>query len=87
MSRNRSIRSRATSSTTSRPGIWVGLHGTYYTGGATTTDGVKGDDLQKNWRMGATLAIPTTVHHSVKFYAGTGVQTRAGENFNTMGIA
>ena len=39
---------------------------TYYTGGRTTIDGVEGNDLQKNVRLGATVALPVTRHHSVK---------------------
>ncbi len=70
-----------------RSGIWVALNGTYYTGGRTIVNGVRGNDLQHNWRVGATLAIPVSVHHSVKLYANTGVQTRAGGDFDMLGIA
>ncbi len=31
-------------------GVWGALDGTYYTGGRTTLDGVRGDDLQENTR-------------------------------------
>jgi hypothetical protein len=67
-------------------GIWGALNTTYYTGGRTSIDGVKGEDLQRNWRWGATLAIPVTLHHSIKLYASTGAQTRTGGNFNLVGI-
>ena len=70
-----------------RPGIWVGLDGTYYTGGRTTVDGVEGNDLQKNARLGVTVALPVTRHNSVKLYASTGVSTRTGSNFDVLGIA
>ena len=60
-------------------GIWAALNATYYTGGRTTLDGVEGDDLQRNWRLGTTLTFPVDRHHSVKLYASTGVQTRTGE--------
>jgi len=68
-------------------GIWAALDATYYTGGRTTINGVEGDDLQRNWRVGATLALPVTIHHSIKLYASTGVYTRAGGDFNLIGIA
>jgi hypothetical protein len=68
-------------------GIWAALNATYYTGGRTTVNGAEGDDLQRNWRMGATLALPVTLHHSVKLYASTGASTRAGGNFDLIGIA
>ena len=34
-----------------------------------------------------TVALPVTRHHSVKLYGGTGVVTRTGGNFNTVGMA
>jgi len=68
-------------------GIWGALDATYYTGGSTTIDGVKGDDLQRNWRLGATLAVPVDLHNSIKFYGSRGVQTRAGGDFDLVGIA
>jgi hypothetical protein len=68
-------------------GIWAALDGTYYRGGRTTTDGVKSDDLQKNSRVGVTVALPIARHQSVKLYGGTGVFTRTGSNFNTVGMA
>jgi hypothetical protein len=68
-------------------GIWAALNATYYTGGRTSIDGVKGDDLQSNWRLGATLTLPLSLKNSVKFYASTGVQTRTGGNFDLLGIA
>jgi hypothetical protein len=68
-------------------GIWAALNATYYTGGRTAIDGVEGDDLQSNWRLGATLTLPVNRYNSVKLYASTGVQTRTGGNFDLMGIA
>jgi hypothetical protein len=68
-------------------GIWAALNATYYTGGRTSIDGVKGDDIQKNWRFGATLTLPVNRHNSIKLYASTGVYARRGENFDLVGIA
>ena len=68
-------------------GIWAALDATYYTGGRTRVNGVEGDDLQSNWRLGATLAFPVTLHHSVKLYGSTGAYSRAGGDFNLIGIA
>ena len=67
-------------------GIWVALDGTYYTGGRTTVDGVEGNDLQKNSRLGATVTLPVNRYMSVKLYGSTGVSTRTGSNFNAGGI-
>ena len=68
-------------------GIWVALDGTYYTGGQTTVDGVKSNDLQRNTRIGATLSLPVDRRNSVKFFASTGVSTRTGGDFDAIGIA
>lgn len=70
-----------------RSGIWVAIDGNYYAGGRTTVDGVKGEDLQQNSRVGATVALPVSRHHSVKLYASTGVSTRTGSDFDAAGIA
>jgi hypothetical protein len=67
-------------------GIWVAVDGTYYTGGRTTVDGVEGDDLQKNSRLGVTVALPVNRHTSVKLYGSTGVSTRTGSDFDAIGI-
>ena len=67
-------------------GIWVGVDGTYYTGGRTTIDGVESDDVQQNTRLGVTIALPVGRHHSVKLYASTGASTRTGGDFDTLGI-
>ena len=67
-------------------GIWVAVDGTYYTGGRTTVDGVEDNDLQKNSRLGVTVALPVNRHTSVKLYGSTGVSTRTGSNFNAGGI-
>ena len=68
-------------------GMWVGLDGTYYTGGRTTTDGVKDNNFQGNTRVGVTFALPVNRYNSIKLYASTGVSTRTGGNFDTLGIA
>lgn len=68
-------------------GIWLAVDGTYYTGGRTTIDGVRGDDLQKNSRAGLTVAVPVDRNHSIKLNASTGVSTRTGSDFNAVGVA
>ena len=72
---------------TFKRGIWTSLDGTYYWGGSTTVNGVKGDDLQKNTRLGLTFALPVNLHNSLKFYYSTGVSTRTGTDFNVVGLA
>jgi hypothetical protein len=69
-----------------KKGAWMSLDGTYYWGGHTTTDGVKGNDLQKNTRIGYTLSLPLNLHNSLKFMISTGVSTRTGSDFNQYGV-
>ena len=68
------------------PGIWAAVDGTYYWGGHTTVDGVEGNDLQKNTRLGLTFALPLNIHHSLKFTFSTGVSTRTGTDFTSIGV-
>jgi hypothetical protein len=66
-------------------GIWAAIDGTYYWGGSSTLDGVEGNDLQKNTRLGCTLALPLGLYQSVKLYFSTGVSTRTGSDFDLIG--
>jgi outer membrane putative beta-barrel porin/alpha-amylase len=68
-------------------GIWASLDATYFTGGQSTIDGIRSDDFQRNWRAGATLALPVDIHNSIKLYASHGVSARTGNNFDLIGIA
>ncbi len=68
-------------------GVWGSLDATYFSGGRTTLNGARNDDLQQNWRLGGTLAIPVDVHNSIKLYASSGVSARTGNNFDLLGIA
>jgi len=69
-----------------RGGIWLALDLTYYTGARTTVDGVAGDDLQSNWRGGATLALPLNRRNSLKLYASSGVAARTGNKYDLYGV-
>ena len=67
-------------------GIWAAVDGTYYWGGRTTLEGVEGNDLQKNTRLGFTFALPLNIHHTLKFNVSTGVSTRTGSDYNIVGL-
>jgi hypothetical protein len=69
------------------PGRWVSVDTTYYSGGRTTVNGTLNNDLQANWRTGATLAWPVDAQNSVKLYLSTGVSARTGNNFDLIGAA
>jgi hypothetical protein len=70
-----------------RSGLWGSLDGTYFAGGRTTVDGTLNNDLQQNWRVGATLAFPIDVRNSIKLYGSSGVSARTGNSFDLLGIA
>ncbi len=71
---------------TFRPGLWVAVDGTYYTGGRTHVNGVRSNDLQQNSRLGATMALPLTRSQSLKLAYNRGASVRKGGNFTTFGI-
>jgi hypothetical protein len=66
--------------------IWASLGATYYTGGKTTIDGVEKNDLQQNWRTGFTLALPINRNNSLKLFAQSGVSTRTGTDYDSLGL-
>jgi hypothetical protein len=66
--------------------MWASIGATYYTGGRTTIEGVEKDDLQRNWRTGLTLAIPVDRRNSIKLLGQSGVSTRTGTDYDTLGI-
>ena len=70
-----------------RSGIWGSIGAMYLNGGRTTVDGVKDRNLQQNWRVGGTVAIPVNRKHSVKFNFNTGVYARTGNNYDAYGVA
>ena len=68
-------------------GAWGAIDGTYFRGGRTTTNGIGADDQQENTRIGATLALPVSRRNSLKLFASTGLATRTGGDFDTVGLA
>jgi hypothetical protein len=67
-------------------GIWAAADVTYFTGGQTAINGVADDDLQQNWRAGATLSFPLATRYSVRLYASRGVAARTNDNYDLIGI-
>jgi len=68
-------------------GMWVSLDGTFFTGGRTTLNGVRGDNEQTNTRTGLTVALPVDRFNSIKLNASTGISTRTGSEFSVFGVA
>jgi len=67
-------------------GVWAALSGTYDYGGRTTADGIRRDDLQKNSRVGATIALPVNRGNSIKLFASSSIYTSSGSDFDLVGI-
>ena len=68
-------------------GRWLSLNANFFAGGENTFDGEDADNRQENSRLGITFSMPLSRHSSVKFYANTGVVTRIGNDFDTLGAA
>jgi hypothetical protein len=69
------------------PMLWLAVDGNYYTGGRTTIDGKENFDLQKNSRVGVTLALPAGRSQTIKIAYSVGARTTIGNNFQTVGIS
>jgi len=70
-----------------RKGIWLAVGVTYFTGGRSEVDGVVKNDLQQNWRGGFTFTMPINRNHSIKLFGSSGVSTRTGSDYDSLGIA
>jgi hypothetical protein len=69
---------------TFRSGIWGGLGGTLYGGGAATIDGGTPSERQENSRAGATLVFPIGRQNSLKVTGILGTSARTGTDFDTV---
>jgi hypothetical protein len=65
----------------------MALDGVYFAGGLTTLNGVKSDNEPRNTRAGFTLALPIDRRNLLKLSASTGISTRTGSEFSSVGIA
>jgi len=71
-----------------RPRLWVSLDGNYWSGGATSLNGVENlSTRQKNSRLGGTASIPLSRHQSVKLSYSNGAYIRYGGNFQNASVA
>jgi hypothetical protein len=67
--------------------LWAALDATYYIGGRSSINGGDRNDLQQNSRFGATASWLLNSTNSLKFYFSSGANSRAGTDFQTIGIA
>jgi hypothetical protein len=66
---------------TFKPGLWLSANGNFYAGGRTTVDGIANFDLQRNSRLGVTMAVPLRRQHALRFAASRGAYTTIGGDF------
>jgi len=66
---------------------WFGIGVNHYWGGEYFNDGIGTDEVLGNTRLGATLAMPINKHQSIKLYGNTGINTRYGTDFDSIGIS
>jgi hypothetical protein len=71
---------------TFKPRLWVAADATFYTGGRTTLDGTPRADLQRNSRLGITLAVPVGRRAALRFAWASGFTTRVGADFDTLSV-
>jgi hypothetical protein len=69
-----------------RPRLWLAFDANFYRGGLTTRNGVVGNDLQRNSRIGTTVSVPLTRRQSIKASYSAGAVTRIGGNFKTVSV-
>lgn len=67
-------------------GVWGAFDANYYTGGRTTMDNNRADNMQQNWRVGGTLSFPLSKQMSIKLNGSKGIYSRTGSSFDIMGI-
>ena len=68
-----------------KPRLWVSLDGNFWYGGRTSLNGVENHaTLQRNSRVGATMALPISKHQSLKFSYDRGALIRFGGNYQAV---
>jgi|SRR5215469_1365082 len=66
--------------------MWIGLDGNWFNGGETIVDNTPSGDLKDNYRIGATLSVPLSKKHSLKFQFHVGAFTNTGYDYNVVSI-
>jgi hypothetical protein len=69
------------------PRVWASFNVNLYTGGRTSVAGANRADYLHNSRMGGTIAIRVTRHHSIKLNGSNAAVTNIGSAFVSIGVA
>ena len=70
-----------------RPGFWASLDANYYVGGQTTIGGEQRSDLQRNSRLGVSIAVPFKGRHAIRGSFSGGIATESGGDFNNASLS
>jgi hypothetical protein len=68
-------------------GLWAAVDTNYWYGGKATIDGVGGDDLQENSRVGITVSWQVQRSHNIRVAVSRGAFTRIGGDFDSFGVS
>jgi hypothetical protein len=69
-----------------KPRLWAAFDANFYVGGRTSVDGVRRFDLQRNSRIGGTIAVPLSPRQSVKCNVSSGARTTIGAAFTSVSV-
>jgi hypothetical protein len=69
-----------------KPGLWASLDLNYYVGGHTTVGTERRADLQRNSRLGFSVAYPFRRRHVLKLGISEGMVTESGGDFRTINL-
>ena len=67
--------------------VWAALDGNFWVGGRTKVEGVANDDLQRNSRVGLTVAWQVAPGHGLRLAGSRGAFTRIGGDFTSIGVS
>jgi len=71
-----------------KPRLWASADANFWYGGQTSLNGVENQlTLQKNSRVGGTVSVPVSKHHSIKFSYANGAYIRFGGNYQSVSVA
>jgi hypothetical protein len=65
-----------------KPGLWASLEGNYFWGGRQKIGDNQLGDIQRNSKIGATVAVPFGHRHAIKLGYSLGIVTTYGTDFN-----
>jgi hypothetical protein len=69
-----------------KPRLWAAFDANFYAGGRSAVDEVRRFDLQRNSRVGGTLAIPVSGRQSLKVSISSGAKTTIGASFTSIAV-